>query len=475
MALLWSIGLLLVGLGVWWWLWWLSEEKQRQARDQQMDWHTAQPPAPAAGSAVPPAPPVTAHAQALRAAAAAKASHATSVPLAVVAPASTVAANDAAIGGATGTPATTVAITPPAGAAPGVGQVQASDPVPVPQPTPVPDAETGAEATPDAASSGLPASLAELRWLPHEALPEPGRQALVDRLRALPRPPLAVHQVLSPDFVETTNSIDLSIMIKGQPAITAKVLSTVNSPLYGLLQPVTNTGQAITFLGLNTVRNLCLQYMLMAPTSGVGARGQAVLDQIGQSITLASELCVRLGQKLQLPDTGTLVTQVVLYFLGQLVGYGFWPGTSSADADNAAHTWALPLPQRMVAEIEHLGLSAAEIGALLLQEWQIPAELVQEVRDIDRTVLTPASELDETRGVRLALCYLCIRLGERIARNDDWTPESLLQIADATDPEWYHLQGYLQHPALQDLPEALQVPELHSTLRALRATAPMRL
>ena len=470
MALLWSIGLLLVGLGVWWWLWWLSEEKQRQARDQQMDWHTAQPPAPAAGSAVPPAPPATAHAQALRAAPGAQASHATSVALAVVAPASTVAANDAAIGSAADTPATSAPITPPAGAAPGVEQALASAPVPAPEPTPAPNAEAE-----NAATNTLPAGLAELRWLPHEALPEPGRQALVDRLRALPRPPLAVHQVLSPDFVETTNSIDLSIMIKGQPAITAKVLSTVNSPLYGLLQPVTNTGQAITFLGLNTVRNLCLQYMLMAPTSGVGARGQAVLDQIGQSITLASELCVRLGQKLQLPDTGTLVTQVVLYFLGQLVGYGFWPGTSSADADNAAHTWALPLPQRMAAEIEHLGLSAAEIGALLLQEWQIPAELVQEVRDIDRTVLTPASELDEVRGVRLALCYLCIRLGERIARNDDWTPESLLQIADATDPEWYHLQGYLQHPALQDLPEALQVPELHATLRALRATAPMRL
>ena len=312
MALLWSIGLLLVGLGVWWWL---SEEKQRQARDQQMDWHTAQPPAPAAGSAVPPAPPATAHAQALRAAAAAKASHATSVPLAVVAPASTVAANDAAIGSAADTPATSAPITPPAGAAPGVEQALASRPVPPPEPTPAPNAEAE-----NAATNTLPAGLAELRWLPHEALPEPGRQALVDRLRALPRPPLAVHQVLSPDFVETTNSIDLSIMIKGQPAITAKVLSTVNSPLYGLLQPVTNTGQAITFLGLNTVRNLCLQYMLMAPTRGVGARGQAVLDQIGQSITLASELCVRLGQKLQLPDTGTLVTQVVLYFLGQLVG-----------------------------------------------------------------------------------------------------------------------------------------------------------
>lgn len=470
MALLWIIGLLLVGLGVWWWLWWLSEESKRQAQEQQMDWHTAQPPAPAAGSAVPPAPPATAHAQALRAAAVAKASHATSVPLAVVAPASTVAANDAAIGSAADTPATSAPITPPAGAAPGVEQALASAPVPAPEPTPAPNAEAE-----NAATNTLPAGLAELRWLPHEALPEPGRQALVDRLRALPRPPLAVHQVLSPDFVETTNSIDLSIMIKGQPAITAKVLSTVNSPLYGLLQPVTNTGQAITFLGLNTVRNLCLQYMLMAPTSGVGARGQAVLDQIGQSITLASELCVRLGQKLQLPDTGTLVTQVVLYFLGQLVGYGFWPGTSSADADNAAHTWALPLPQRMAAEIEHLGLSAAEIGALLLQEWQIPAELVQEVRDIDRTVLTPASELDETRGVRLALCYLCIRLGERIARCEEWEPEHLLHIHDATDAEWFHLQSYLQHPALHELDGALQIPELHATLRALRSTAPMRL
>ena len=218
--------------------------------------------------------------------------------------------------------------------------------------------------------------------------------------------------------------------------------------------------------------------MLLAPTSGVPARRQAVLDAIGQSITLASELCVRLGQKLQLPDTGTLVTQVVLYFLGQLVGYGFWPHTHTGtdpDTDDAANTWALPLPQRISAETEHLGLSAAELGALLLQEWQIPAELVQEVRDIDRTVITPASALDEARGTRLAFCYLCIRLGERIARSAEWTPEILLHIHDANDPEFFHLQSYLQHPALQGLPEGLQVPELHATLHAMRATAPMRL
>ncbi|MFW9596261.1 MAG: HDOD domain-containing protein [Macromonas sp.] len=468
MALLWIIGLLLVGLGVWWWLWWQSEEGDRQPRNTTVDRNTGPPPTPP-----PPAVPTTAttRPQAVRTAASPPPRPLAVMPqLAVVAPPGTVAANDATIGDTT----------PTAHAAP--MPALASEPAfpsgdkeqkPTPEPGLVPPPEPNTEAA-STATDAQPAVLAQLRWLRHEELPETEREALAHRLRVLPRPPLTVHQVLSPDFVETTNSIDLSIMIKGQPAITAKVLGTVNSPLYGLLQPVTHTGQAITFLGLNTVRNLCLQYMLMAPISGVAARRQAVLDNIGQSITLASELCTRLSQKLQWPDASTLVTQVVLYFLGQLVGYGFWPG-ASASTDVAANTWALPLPERMTTEIEQLGLSAAEMGALLLQEWQIPAELVQEVRDIDRIVLTPASELDEARGVRLALCYLCIRLGERIARCEEWEPEHLLHIHDATDAEWFHLQSYLQHPALHELDGALQIPELHATLRALRSTAPMRL
>ena len=71
-----------------------------------------------------------------------------------------------------------------------------------------------------------------------------------------------MQQLLSPEFVARASSTELSELVMAEPLIAAKVLSTVNSPFYALQKPVTNIGQAVTFLGINTVRSICLQYML---------------------------------------------------------------------------------------------------------------------------------------------------------------------------------------------------------------------
>lgn len=41
------------------------------------------------------------------------------------------------------------------------------------------------------------------------------------------------------------------------------MLAAVNSPAYGLGRPVAGVGQAVTFMGLNSVRAICMQYALM--------------------------------------------------------------------------------------------------------------------------------------------------------------------------------------------------------------------
>jgi HD-like signal output (HDOD) protein len=57
-------------------------------------------------------------------------------------------------------------------------------------------------------------------------------------------------------------TLDLADMVIAEPQIAAKVLAVVNSPFYGLRSPLGSVGQAVTFMGMNTVRSLCLQYML---------------------------------------------------------------------------------------------------------------------------------------------------------------------------------------------------------------------
>jgi HD-like signal output (HDOD) protein len=303
------------------------------------------------------------------------------------------------------------------------------------------------------AARDVPPTLAALRVVGVDELDSERKLAIVAALRNVPRPPPALQKLISRDFVAKATSSELSQLVMAEPLISAKVLATVNSPFYGLQKPVANIGQAVTFLGFNTVRGIGLQYMLNDSFKASSAEVNRVFDGIWAASAMASELCAKLAQKLDLPEQGALVTHLVLSFVGQLATVSLLP------AHAAVATAKLGLLGRVQQEQEHLGLASAEIGSLLMQEWTLPPSIVQDVHDIAAILVTPAAALDAQRGPRLALCYLCARLGERLALGT-LSELSTFDPLTEPDPDFFHLQSYLAAPALARLMEHLHAPEL---------------
>ena len=130
------------------------------------------------------------------------------------------------------------------------------------------------------ASAPLPAELASFVWKREAELEPARRDTLLAAVRGIPRPPRSMQQLLSPEFLASASSADLSELVMGEPLIAAKVLATVNGTFYGLQKPVTSIGQAVTFLGINTVRSICLQYMLAEAFKPGLASSQKVFDSI---------------------------------------------------------------------------------------------------------------------------------------------------------------------------------------------------
>ena len=303
----------------------------------------------------------------------------------------------------------------------------------------------------------LPASLSEFQWLGAQDMDPVHRDTLLTAVRGIPKPPRSMQKLLSPDFVARAGSAELSDLVMGEPLIAAKILSTVNSPIYGLHTPVTNIGQAVTFLGMNTVRSICLQYMLAEAFKPKLAEAQRSFDAIWKASAIASELCVRLGKALNLPDQGTLSTQVVLSFVGQLA-------TASLIPMSGLEKWLeRGRLERARLEQELLGLSATEIGGLLMKSWELPEELVNDVSGVGRQLVSPFMSTDPKRAPRFALGYLCARLGERLALGQLDSLEGYNPLQDG-GVDTYHLRASLAHPALAKLDQALALPELHAAI-----------
>ncbi len=341
-----------------------------------------------------------------------------------------------------------------------------------PPPAAAPPASPAAHTAPVPAAAlqpppavALPAALRAFRPVVHERLPAEQVAALVRRLAQIPPPPLALHKLVSAEFLEAARPSALAEMIMAEAQIAARLLATVNSPKYGLRKPVGSVVQAVSLLGLNTVRALCLQHLLHNSFAAAGPAHRQRLDRLLHASTVSSALCGRLAAALDLPEPGALVTQCVLSTLGQLATTVLLqPGTPAWEPQTS-------LLARLDAEQQALGLASGELGALLMQAWGLPASIVAEVRDIDRVLHTPAHLLDPRHAPRLALCYLAARLGERLVQRQ-LADLADLRLDDPDDPDFCHLGSYLALPALARLGEHLQSPALLEPMRAWLGPAP---
>lgn len=353
-------------------------------------------------------------------------------------------------------------------ASPPQPSASAAKPAPIPQPKPLQDAANAAQAAQTAqlrsivrgANPQLEAMVSGVKLARASDLPAQEAQDIRLLLGRIPRPPTAMHKLVSPEYLANASTADLGNMVVAEPRVAAKVLVMVNSPMYGLKSPLGSVGQAITFLGMNTVRGICLQYLMDESFRSNDPEIKHIFTNLWNTSALASELCFKLAQRLQLPEPGTLVTQVVLSFLGHAASHSLLPKQV-----------VLPMMQkglleRSRQEQETLGLCAAELGALLMQQWELPESIISRVRAIDLVLQTPCPPKPTEQDIAAAFCYFCARLGEKLARGEIKDLAAFQPEADHS-PEFFHLHSYLEHPAFARLQETLRLPEIVGPVTAM--------
>jgi HD-like signal output (HDOD) protein len=318
-----------------------------------------------------------------------------------------------------------------------------------------------AAARPLAQLAPLPAELTAYRPIRAEQLDGSSKQALIKLFQNIPRPPRLLHRLLSPEFVAEASTSELSDMIVAEPLLAVQLLKTINSPMYGLRTPVARIDQAIKLLGLADVRGLCLRYLMVDAFKADSPERQQLLDATWQSSALASEITLRLAQGLGYVDPGGLVSQTVLTFLGRLATVSGMPRGLLAKVP------ARGMLERSAAEQSLLGLSSAEIGRLLMHEWELPQAISDEAAEVDAVLFAPYAAWEPVRASRLALSYLAVRLGERLAYDPAMQLEDFDLLSDP-DPEMHQLRGYLDHPAFAGVCGELAKPSFLAAVRRTR-------
>ena len=218
----------------------------------------------------------------------------------------------------------------------------------------------------------------------------------IDSLPSMPEVYLALKETLAGEGAEPRVVGDI---LQQDIGMTAKILKLVNSAFFGLRRTISTPQEAVTYLGIDTIKTLVLTNSIFDQAKpfrtklftlsdlwrhslGVAAGARMIASQEGLSATLKDEAFVG----------------GILHDVGLLIMASNFPETYDRVAE-------LVIRERVMiptAEQEHFGVTHAEVGAYLLGLWGLPANILRIVSLHHRPQVLEEVRLDPVMVVHAA-------------------------------------------------------------------------
>ncbi|MBI1337872.1 MAG: HDOD domain-containing protein [Phycisphaera sp.] len=229
-------------------------------------------------------------------------------------------------------------------------------------------------------------------------------KAILDRVLQSPRLPSL--PTIAIEVIELVQQKDVNIKqiahtISHDPALSSKILKTVNSSFYGQAHSISTISHALVILGLNSVKTLALGFSLVGNLKETGGDG---LDHVAfwKRSLFTATAARTLAQNFGLPQQeevflGGLLQDLGLLALSQTLNREYWPIISSVGEDHRS---------LLAMEREALDTDHAEVGGKLAEHWNLPPLLVAPVRWHE----TPDEGPEDLQPL-----VRCVALGNRVA------------------------------------------------------------
>lgn len=199
--------------------------------------------------------------------------------------------------------------------------------------------------------------------------------AKMERAIDLPTLPQVVIKVEKLARDENASAKDLAEVMNLDPALTARVLKIANSVIYGGRSPISSVSYAVARIGFSEVRNIALSLSILKLFHEKGQLDYRRFWKHCLSVAFASRIVKRFGDK----DLGNFDN---FFVVGLLHDVGIMVLDQYFSTYYAAVLAEVRGASLSLSDLEKdlLGIDHAEVGAMLLEKWRLPDDIVQAVR-----------------------------------------------------------------------------------------------
>ena len=208
---------------------------------------------------------------------------------------------------------------------------------------------------------------------------------------------------------------DLVKVVEGDPMLTANILKSSNSPLYGFSREIKNISHAISLFGMATVRGFALSSAI---------RQNIKIDLSPYDLTNAKFLEISVAQstlmfnwfsKVDREMLGILVPASFMMEVGKIIIANEITEQNRSEEFIAALKKAKTLSDVSIIENEITGFSNEEITAKIFEQWNLETELVEAIRYSNNP--TEASEHIQPFSTALLIIKNCINIFGQLEDN----------------------------------------------------------
>jgi HD-like signal output (HDOD) protein len=192
-------------------------------------------------------------------------------------------------------------------------------------------------------------------------------QQLIDIPNVLPSIPRVISKVLSELNTPEPDLRKIGMQLKDDPVMTARLLAIANSVRFNLSRGVSTVAEALPLLGLDELRDMIYTAAMVSAFRQIGGVNM-------QQFWCYSLNTAKLTRKLaaDTPYVSAAYTVGLVHAAGELVMHQAMP-EEMAKLDASVPVFD---PRRAEAEVQLLGYSYAQVGAVFAQAWSMPRMLV---------------------------------------------------------------------------------------------------
>jgi putative nucleotidyltransferase with HDIG domain len=225
----------------------------------------------------------------------------------------------------------------------------------------------------------------------------------------MPAFPKSVREILVMTRDVNCSPKDVVRVIEADQLVTSKVLRVVNSALCDLPKAMPSINHAVVYLGLNTIKNLAVSLATfdMMPSAGVaGFDAQRYRVHALSTAGIARRLALHVAYA----EPMDCMIAGMLHDMGKLMFARFMPKEFRLAFETSIWN-ETPLHQALN---DVIGAEHAVVGAMLVEKWRFPQELIETIRNQYHPYLNPT---------QLTACvFAANKISKRLELDDDEVP-----------------------------------------------------